>query len=116
MVLPDLDEYCKKIFAFLVLHDEPIRFNELYKSLNSANYKISRPTLIAHLKHLQKRKIIKKRIGGTQNVSYSVDYSTVKNLQFHKDFSKVAENIQKSKETFNSFDVAEKIRYISFKE
>ena len=114
MVRPELDEHCKKIFAFLVLNDVPIGFNKLHKALNDSNYKISRPTLIAHLKHLQKLKIINKKMEGMQKVAYSVNYEKVDNLQFHKDFGKVAENIIKSKETFNSFDIAEKVRYISF--
>jgi DNA-binding transcriptional regulator GbsR (MarR family) len=114
MAFNEFDEHCQKIFAFLVLNDVPVNFNRLLKALNDSNYKISKPTLSAHLKHLQKPKIIKRRKKGKQQITYSVNYEKADSLQFHKDFSKTAENIIKSKETFNSFDVAEKIRYVSF--
>ena len=110
----DLDEHCKKIFSFLFFCDVPIRFNELLRLLNKSNYKISKPTLSAHLKHLQKYEVINQKREGKQSVSYFVNDEKLDNLLFHKDLSKVAKNIQKSKETFNSYDVAEKIRYISF--
>ncbi len=112
--LSELDNYCKKIFSFLVYCDVPIRFNELLRVLNKSNFKISKPTLITHLKHLQNYEVINRKREGKQIVSYSVNDEKLDNLQFHKDLNRVAKNVQKSKETFNSFDVAEKIRYISF--
>lgn len=114
MSFEEIDEHCKNIFAYLVLNEEPVNFNKLHKVLNDANYKISRPTLIAHLRHLQKHKIVTKKKSGKQNVGYLVNYEKVDNLQFHKDYKKTTENIMKSKETFNSFDVSEKVTYVSF--
>jgi DNA-binding transcriptional ArsR family regulator len=114
MALNEFDEHCKKIFAFLVLNDVPVNFNKLFRALNDSNYKISKPTLSAHLKHLLKHKVIKKKKDGKQKIAYSINYEKVDNLQFHKDFSKTAEKIIKSKENFNSFDVPEKITYVSF--
>ena len=109
----ELDEYCEKIFAFLAMQDSPLRYNELYKSLNKANFKISRPTLSAHLNHLRKHKVITRKPRGKQEVSYEINWTKLNYLQHHKHFRKAAERIQKNKATFEKFDLEEKITYVS---
>ena len=113
MLFEEIDDHCKKIFALLVISSKPVNFNKLHEYLNDSNYKISKPTLSAHLKHLVSHKIVKKKRTGKQNISYSVNYEKVDNLQFHKDFSETTEKIMKDKETFSSFDIFEKVRYVS---
>jgi DNA-binding HxlR family transcriptional regulator len=113
MVKAELDEYCEKIFAFIALQDNPLRFNELYKALNKADFKISRPTLIAHLNHLRKHKVIIRKTKGKQEVSYDVNWAKLDYLKYHKDFRKHAERIQKNKATFDQFGLDEKITYVS---
>ena len=78
----ELDDYCEKIFAYLGVQDEPLRFNELHKALNKANFKISRPTLIAHLKHLLKQEVITKKSQGKQNVAYGINWKKLEYLNF----------------------------------
>jgi Fe2+ or Zn2+ uptake regulation protein len=113
MAKPELDECCEKIFAYLALQDEPVRFNELHKLLNKSNFNISRPTLIAHLKHLLKHKVITKNSQGKQNIAYGVNWKTLDYLRYHKNFRKAAERIQENKATFEEFDLDEKITYVS---
>ena len=114
MEIPELDEYCEKIFAFLAMQDSPPRFNELYEALKKANFKISKPTLSAHLKHLRKHKVITRKIKGKQEISYDVNWEKMEYLKFHKDFRKAAERIQRNKATFEQFGLDEKIAYLSF--
>jgi Fe2+ or Zn2+ uptake regulation protein len=111
---PELDKYCEKIFEFLALQDSPLRFNELYRALNKANFKISRPTLIAHLNHLRKHEVITRETVGIQEVSYNVNWEKLDYLKFHKNFKKTTEKIQEDKATFEQFDLDEKITYVSF--
>jgi hypothetical protein len=114
MQKPELDEHCQKIFAFLVMNDDGVRFNELHRTLNRANYKISRPTLVVHLNHLQEYKVVKREIEGKQSISYEVNWGELDYLKYHKNFRKAAEKIQKDKATFETFGLDEKIRYVSF--
>ena len=109
----ELDDYCEKIFGYLGLQDEPLRFNELHRELNKANFRISKPTLIAHLKHLLKHKVISKKSQGKQNITYGVDWKELSYLTYHKKFRKAAERIQKNKTTFEQFELDEKIIYVS---
>lgn len=111
---PELDEHCQKIFAFLVMNSDPVRFNELHRTLNLSNYKISRPTLIVHLNHLQKYEVVKRKIEGKQSISYEVNWGKLDYLKYHKNFRKTTERIQKEKATFETFGLDEKIRYVSF--
>ena len=110
----ELDDYCEKIFAYLGVQDEPLRFNELHKALNKANFKISKPTLIAHLKHLLKHEVITKKNQGKQNIAYGVNWKKLDYLKFHKNFRKATERIEKNKATFEQFELDEKITYVSF--
>ena len=77
----EMDEYCKKIFWFLWINEQKCRFNELYKRLKKLNVKLSKPTLITHLGHLQDRGLIVRKQEDKQNVSYSVDLEKFKHLK-----------------------------------
>ena len=114
MALNEFDEHCIKIYAFIALNNFPINFNILLKTLNDSGYKISKPTLSAHLKHLLKHKAIKRKREGKQKITYSINSEKMENFQYHKDFSETIKNIIKNKETFDSYNISEKIRYISF--
>jgi len=113
MEKPELDEYCEKIFAFLALNKNPLRFNELHRTLNAADFKISKPTLIAHLNHLQKHKIIARKSEGKQNTSYLVNWNKLDYLRYHTKYRQALEKAQNDKETFNSFSIDEKVRYVT---
>lgn len=65
-----LDDICHEIFLTL-LAKKRLRFNELHRQLKKFGTDVSKPTLIDHLKHLSKQKLIKRRREG-QNVSYGL--------------------------------------------
>lgn len=109
----EIDEYCEGIFAFMAAQENPLRFNELYKSLNESDFKISRPTLIAHLNHLRKHKVITRKTRGKQEISYDVNWEKLDYLKFHKNFRKAAEKIQQDKATFEQYDLDTKVGYVT---
>ena len=71
---PELDETCRMIFQYLAMLDyagkDPIRFNELLRSLNNDGFSISRPTLSLHLKHLVENKLLFRNEISKQNITY----------------------------------------------
>lgn len=67
----ELDDICHEIFFTLIAYKK-LRFNELHKYLKKFGTEISKPTLIDHLKHLIKQKLVKRKREGFQNVSYSL--------------------------------------------
>ena len=71
---PELDDSCKIIVSFLLVHRDKIRFNRLHRTLNAFNFKISKPTLSKHLKHLLEKELIIRNIEGEQNISYNINY------------------------------------------
>ena len=80
-----LDDICSDIANFLLVYPEKIRFNELHRALNNFNFKISKPTLSKHLKHLLEKEIIVKNIEGKQNISYNINYNRFRELSQFKE-------------------------------
>jgi Fe2+ or Zn2+ uptake regulation protein len=113
MEKPKLDEHCEKIFTFLAMSKNSLRFNELHRTLNAADFKISRPTLIAHLNHLRKHKIVTRKTEGKQNTSYSVNWDKLDYLKYHVKYREALEKAQKDEEAFNSFTIDEKVGYVT---
>ena len=74
-----LDDYCIKILIVLI-EEEKSHFNQLYKTLNDKKrgFKISKPTLSEHLKHLVKAGFVtRKQEEGLQLVTYSVNFDKI---------------------------------------
>lgn len=69
-----LDNYCSAILI-LLWREREMRFNEIFRALKIKGIKLSKPTLLAHLKHLRKKKWITRKAKGTQNVSYKLHES-----------------------------------------
>jgi len=80
-VSEELDNYCRKIFSLLILSDEKYRFNELYRKLNKLHVKLSKPTLITHLGHLQELGFIVRIQEDTQNVTYDVNWEKFEDIK-----------------------------------
>jgi hypothetical protein len=95
-----IDEYCKRIFWYLFLSENACRFNYLYRSLNKINVKLSKPTLIAHLGHLQDRGLIVRREEDKQNVSYVVNWE---NLDYLKESIGYKQRLRISNENKDRF-------------
>jgi len=66
-----LDGICREIFLTLLAYKR-LRFNELHRSLKKFGTNISKPALLEHLRHLIKKKLIKRKREGDQNVSYGL--------------------------------------------
>lgn len=67
----ELDDICKEIWLTL-LAKERLRFSELHRSLKKLGTDISKPSLLEHLDHLIKQKLIMRKVEGFQNVSYGL--------------------------------------------
>ena len=78
--LEKTDEYCLHIIMTLLAHKK-LRFNELYNALRHHNLKLSRPTLVSHLKHLAKKRWILRRQEDVQWVTYELTEEKAKSLE-----------------------------------
>lgn len=78
--LDSLDKTCEKIFLFLGLTQRKLGFNDLYRSLDKSGFRISKPTLSEHLKHLTEKKVLIKKRVGTQKVSYEINWDNFQHL------------------------------------
>jgi len=67
----ELDDLCVEIFFTLMAYKR-LRFNQLHNYLKKFGTDISKPSLIDHLKHLKKQKLISRKVEGFQNVSYGL--------------------------------------------
>ena len=67
----ELDGICVEIFFTLMAYKR-LRFNQLHRYLKKFGTDISKPSLIDHLKHLRKQKLINRKREGFQNVSYGL--------------------------------------------
>jgi DNA-binding transcriptional ArsR family regulator len=109
----NLDEHCKGIFGLLAVSTDPLRFTKLYKELNARGFKISRPTLVKHLNHLQENEIVTRKEEGKQNTSYSVNWSKLNYLKFYAKYRKAVKKIRTDKKVFDSFTMEEKVTYVT---
>jgi DNA-binding HxlR family transcriptional regulator len=67
----ELDDICSEIFFTLQAYKR-LRFNELHRYLKMFGTDISKPSLIDHLNHLKKQKLISRKLEAFQNVSYGL--------------------------------------------
>jgi len=104
MVKKETDKYCEDILIFLLVYEDRIRFNKLYTQLTEKmNYKISRPTLAEHLKHLVKKKYVIRKKEGKQNVTYRYNDRYFTRLKETRKIEKEVSRLLSEKiENFNS--------------
>lgn len=100
-----IDELCEKIFMTLLVSDKKIRFNKLYQALNNIGLKISRPTLIKHLNHLKKRKLIIRKQEGKQKVTYQANWEKLKHLTEITQDQKIVKIMLENKKNFQSLPI-----------
>lgn len=91
--VPKLDEKCAQIFAILLVRGE-LRFKDL-KEILQRNYKVElpEPTLLMHLNHLVKLKLVAKTIKSAKNVTYKPNIERLKKIR-----EKLDETVKKRKE------------------
>jgi DNA-binding HxlR family transcriptional regulator len=102
------DEYCPKVFAFLGMNPEKVRFNELHRDLTKNGVKMSTPTLIQHLNHLVEKGIILREEKDKQNVSYIVNWKEYMEVQ---DFKKTMEKMSTNEKNFKSDSLKNQVSY-----
>ena len=108
----ETDEYCKKIFAYLVANNKEIRFNQLYNALKTLEVKITKPTLIQHLNHLHAKNFILRKEKGKQNVTYQVNWKKFEPLNEALRFKKVIANTLENEKIFKSKSLQQQIVYV----
>lgn len=111
MVRDYLDSECEYILNLLLHIDQPINFNKLFRWLKDIGHKISKPTLIVHLNHLQKKKLIKRKREGKQKVNYSINFN---NEELLKDkYKSIHENLIGEENTFKIADTQSQVLYVA---
>jgi hypothetical protein len=109
-----LDENCEKIFGYLAFNfDKPHYLNKLEIELNESGVSITKPTLIVHLKHLKKKKIIKKKKEGKQKFAISLNYDFLINEDFYKNFHQDLERLVSEKQAFEVLPIQKKAKLAS---
>lgn len=101
------DEYCRKIFMVLSLDNKKTRFNELHRKLIKYDAKMSKPTLIEHLNHLIKDKVIQRKQQDKQKVFYEVNW---------KKFEQLQKGIHVSQDIYNHIQNEEKFKSLSLQD
>ena len=66
---PELDSYCSEIMLILFAKGK-MRTNELYRTLRKLNVRLSKPSLVDHLRHLTKKNLVIRRKEGKQFITY----------------------------------------------
>jgi hypothetical protein len=108
-----MDEYCQKIFGLLGVTTKKFRFNELYRTLNDFGIKMSRPTLIAHLEHLQKKGYVMRKEEDNQNVSYEVNWKKLEYLKEGLTYKNKIDQDLKNEATFKSYSLKDQAAVMS---
>jgi DNA-binding HxlR family transcriptional regulator len=95
----ELDGICVEIFFTLMAYKR-LRFNQLHRYLKMFGTDISKPSLIEHLNHLKKQKLISRKREDFQNVSYGLTDEIDSLLNFpEEDIKKWFENFIRKKPT-----------------
>jgi len=104
----ELDDICVEIIFTLMAYKR-LRFNQLHKYLKKFGTGISKPSLIDHLNHLKKQKLISRKHEGFQNVSYGLTDEINSLLTIpEEDIKKWVENFTEGK------NLPKKLRLLTF--
>lgn len=117
-----LDDICREIFFTLQAYKR-LRHSELHRYLQKFGTDISTPTMMDHLDHLIKQKLISRKREGFQNVSYGLtdEINSLLNLP-EEDIEKWVENFIEGKglpkkfRLLKGFDPKELYKRLSEKE
>ena len=107
-----LDERCKKIFAVLLVTQKKMRFNELKRTLKETRLEMPSPTLIRHLRHLCKKRLLIRKEEDFQNVSYTVNWKKLEHLADIIDQQKALEHLLRNKKIFESAPMDDQTIYL----
>jgi DNA-binding HxlR family transcriptional regulator len=87
-------------------------FDEFLHNLNKSNFKISKPTLSKHLKHLQKLKLITRKKEGKQQTSYDVNWEVLKHIKTTVERDAI-KRITENKKLFSSLPIDDQVMYLT---
>ena len=109
---PKLDSKCAQILSILIIRGE-LRFKELKKALVEFGIDMPETTLLMHLNHLIKHKLVSKRIISVKNVTYRPNMEKLEELQQKvKGAEKLIKEWIKAKETFLGMPIKDQISNI----
>jgi len=109
-----LDDYCERIFALLLVSQSKFRFNELYRTLNIVGVKMSKPTLIQHLQHLQERGFIVRNEEEKQKVTYEVNWERFEYVKKSLEDKQILVINNENQERFKSMEPKEQLLKLCF--
>jgi len=110
---PLLDEYCKNIFSVFLVSEKTLRFNELYRTLNNIGLKMSKPTLIEHLRHLLKHRLLIRKKEGKQNVSYEANWTKLATFKQSMKTKQFIKNLLGNEKQFKTYPIDEQVTYVT---
>ena len=74
---------------------------------------MSKPTLIEHLHHLLKHRLLIRKKEGKQNVSYKVNWEKLETLQEGMKTRQALKDLLQNQKTFKSFPIDEQVTYVT---
>lgn len=108
-----LDKRCQKILLVMILKKNIMRFNELAKTLKKMGMEMSHPTLLDHLNHLVKERLVTRREEKAQYVTYRLNMNKIGESKKYLDRAvRIAKNWTKEKESLFSLSVNEQVEIV----
>jgi predicted nucleotidyltransferase len=103
MLSQKLDDICIDLLVTFLVEKKHFRFNEFHRFLNNKGYKISKPTLILHLRHLIDKKLVERTIVDKQNITYDFNRKTWVGLEeFVESRTKFIKHFEEERKSFDS--------------
>ncbi|WGM88574.1 MAG: hypothetical protein NUK63_06520 [Candidatus Bathyarchaeum tardum] len=109
-----LDDHCARIFSLLMASLNEFRFNELHRTLEQFGAKMSKPTLIQHLQHLQERGFIVRKEEEKQKVTYEVNWEKFDYLKKSLEHKQRIILNNKNQERFKELEPKEQLETLCF--
>ncbi len=109
--IEELDSQCTKIFSVLAVNPSPMSFNKLFEKVKP---EMAKPTLIRHLEHLRKHKVVTREKSGKQKVTYQLHEDCFDALDNNERavIEKMNKETKKEIEIFNSLSTEDKVKYL----
>jgi hypothetical protein len=106
---PQLDPKCVEIFGILMLQGE-LRFKDLKAVLPNYKADIPEATLLDHLRHLMKQKLVLRRLIDVKNVTYRPNIKKLDEFHgFRAEVEKKEKALEKMRNEFLSSSIGEQI-------
>lgn len=108
-----LDKRCQKILLVMILKKDTMRFNELAKTLKKLGMEMSHPTLLDHLNHLVKERLVTRREEKAQYVTYRLNMNKIGESKKYLDRAvRIEKSWTKEKESLFSMLVDKQVEIV----